>query len=280
MTIKPQNFLVVTGLSGAGISSALKHLEDMGYEVFDNFPPGLIASLMQEAGKDRPVAVGIDARARGFSEAAIRSIVREYQARLLFLTADTEALQRRFKETRRKHPLAKDRPVSNGIKAERELLFGLREDAEFLVDTTDLSIHDLRRVLEGHFAAEGGKLSITLMSFGFKYGIPRDADIMMDIRFLKNPYWDEKLRPLTGHDKPVGEYIEKDEHYAGFLKSFQDMIKPLLPLYENEGKSYLTIAIGCTGGRHRSVYTVEKLKNWLGKQDTSCHTIHRDLDKA
>jgi RNase adapter protein RapZ len=275
------SLLIVTGLSGAGMTSALKDLEDMGYEVFDNFPPHLVDPLMNEAGKDRPVAVAIDARARGFSQQAVRDLIARHKAKLLFIVADTETLQRRFRETRRKHPLAEDRPVSDGIKRERDLLFGLRDIADILIDTTNFSVHDLRRVMEGHFRRDGaGKLVVSLVSFGFRYGVPREADIVMDIRFLKNPHWEESLRPLTGRDKAVGDYIEQDPEFPAFVERFRALVDPLFPLYRREGKNYLTIAIGCTGGRHRSVYAVEKLAPGLEGKNNTVTVVHRDVERS
>lgn len=281
MNVPASTLLIVTGLSGAGISSALKDLEDMGYEVFDNFPPALVAPLVKdEENRTRPVAVGIDSRARGFSADAVLSMVSHLKAKLLFITADEAVLHKRFTETRRRHPLAKDRPVAAGIQKEQELLRGLQAAADVVVDTSNLSVHDLKRILHGHFAPErAGTLTVTLMSFGYRNGLPREADIVMDIRFMKNPHWEPDLRPLTGLDEAVGAYIEKDEHFGTFIDRFRALVEPLLPLYAREGKSYLTIAVGCTGGRHRSVYAVEKLRPWLERQDLTTVIIHRDLTR-
>ncbi len=237
MSGKSPTLLIVTGLSGAGMSTALKDLEDMGYEVFDNFPPALIAPLVKGAdNRTRPVAVGIDARARGFSAEAVLAMVNHLQARLLFITADEAVLQKRFTETRRRHPLAKDRPVSAGIQKEQELIHRLRASADVVIDTSELSVHDLKRLLVGHFGLEARAMTVTLMSFGFRFGVPREADIVMDIRFLKNPHWESGLRSLTGLDAPVGAYIQKDEHFAPFLERFRALVEPLLPLYAREGK--------------------------------------------
>ena len=281
MSGKPPKLLIVTGLSGAGMSTALKDLEDMGYEVFDNFPPALVAPLVKdEDNRARPVAVGIDARARGFTAEAVLAMVNHLRAQMLFITADEAVLQKRFTETRRRHPLAKDRPVSAGIQKEQELVNSLRASADVVIDTSELSVHDFKRQLAGHFALEGARaLTVTLMSFGFRFGVPREADIVMDLRFLKNPHWESALRPLTGLDAPVGAYIEKDENFAPFLERFRTLVEPLLPLYAREGKSYLTVAIGCTGGRHRSVFAVETLKGWLGKQGFSLSVLHRDINR-
>lgn len=276
-TIPNKEILIVTGLSGAGMSSALKTLEDIGYEVLDNFPLALIEHLTEKP-TERPIAIGVDSRTRHFSAAKLKKAVKKYNAALIYMTCKHSILQKRFTETRRKHPLAQDRPVSDGIKKEEELLLPIKNQADLVIDSTELSIHDLKRILEGHFAQQNKqKLAITLTSFGFRNGVPRDADIVMDVRFLKNPHWDKKLKKLTGLDKNVGAYIEKDESFENFMTNFQNLIEPLLERFNHEGKSYLTIAIGCTGGKHRSVYTVEKLAKWLKKLNVKTHVKHRDM---
>ena len=273
-----QKPVIITGLSGAGISSVLKALEDLGLEVFDNFPLRLVAPLMEDTKNERAIAIGIDTRTRNFSADKVIKTAEEIGAKILFITCDDTVLHNRFAETRRRHPMAKDKPVSAGIKLERELLAPLQNKADLTIDSTHLSIHDLRHILEGHFSQEDEHtLTVTLMSFGFKNGSPREADIIMDVRFLKNPHWNAKLKPKTGLDKDVGKYIEEDEAFLGFLKNFQTLIGPLLPRYAKEGKSYLTIAIGCTGGRHRSVYTSEQLAIWMKDLGISVHVEHRDL---
>lgn len=273
--------IIVTGLSGAGMSSVLKTLEDMGYEVFDNFPMSLIDSLIEESDpEDAPMAIGLDTRSRGFDPESLLREVERIEARLIFLVCDEAVLQKRFTETRRRHPLARDRPVSAGIKREQEWLHSLRANADMVIDTTDLSVHDLRRALENQFpVAQGGRLTVTLMSFGFRFGVPRDADIVMDARFLANPHWVKDLRPLTGLDESVGAYVSGDPGFEPFLQSFHALIGPLLPRYAHEGKSYLTIAIGCTGGRHRSVYTVERLAPDLKKLGFDTTILHRDVSR-
>jgi RNase adapter protein RapZ len=273
--------LFITGLSGAGMSSALKVLEDLGYEVFDNFPLALIDSLLNETARDgKPIAIGIDTRTRGFNPQAIIAKVRALRARLIFLTCDEAVLQKRFSETRRTHPLAGDRPVSAGIKKELGLLYDFREIAETVIDTTELTIHDLRRVLAGLFGEDrSNRLSVTLLSFGFKNGLPREADIVMDVRFLKNPHWDEKLKPLTGKDAAVQAHIEKDVSLAGFLENFKTLLDGLFDRYAAEGKSYLTIALGCTGGKHRSVYVAETLGAWVQQKNIPVTIEHRDINR-
>jgi UPF0042 nucleotide-binding protein len=244
-------FVIVTGLSGAGMSSALKCLEDLGYEVFDNFPLSLVDALIHDPNaSERPVAIGIDTRSRGFDSQGIADVTRVTQARILFLTCDESVLQKRFTETRRRHPMATDRPVSAGIKKELTLLHPLRELANPIIDTSDLSIHDLRRIIEGHFGGSSPhRLTVTVTSFGFKYGLPRDADMVFDLRFLKNPHWEPDLKALTGLDAKVGQYVESDDGFADFIQNLQNLILPLLPRFGAEGKSYLTIALGCTGGK-------------------------------
>ena len=273
--------VIVTGLSGAGISSTLKHLEDFGYEVFDNFPVSMVKPLIDDPqSADRMIAIGVDARTRGFDPETILKTSQDISASLIFLTADENVLLKRFTETRRRHPLASDRPVQDGIKKEQELLHPIKKDADIVIDTTELSIHDLRRTLESTFSDEKKhNLSITIMSFGFKHGVPRAADTVFDVRFLKNPHWQKDLRPLTGKDKPVGEYIEQDPHYSDFITSVQGLIEPLLPRYKDEGKSYFTLAIGCTGGKHRSVYTTEKLAPWLEELGYQTNIMHRDIER-
>lgn len=281
MNKKTQRILIVTGLSGAGISSALKNLEDLGYEVFDNFPLTMIDPLLQDSCKtDCPIAIGIDTRTRGFDPKAVLASARQLGASLLFLTADEGVLQKRYTATRRRHPLAKDRPVNDGIRKELELLHRVKAKADLIIDTSRLSVHDLRRTLEGHFRLENqGKLTVTLISFGFRWGLPREADIIMDARFLQNPHWVKELNPLSGKDQAVGTYIQKDENFAPFISRFKEMMGPLLPRYVHEGKSYLTIAIGCSGGRHRSVFMIEQLKIWLEAQGFISHVFHRDIER-
>lgn len=281
MNEKTQQIVFVTGFSGAGMSTALKNLEDLGYEVFDNFPLTLVDPLLQDTCKtDCPVAIGIDTRTRGFDPVAVLASAKRLGAKLLFLTADEIELQQRFTATRRRHPMAKDRSVNDGIKKEQVLLHHLEAEADLNIDTSGLSVHDLRHTLEGHFRLKNqGKLTISLISFGFRWGLPREADIVMDVRFLQNPHWVKELGPLSGKDNAVGAYIQKDENFAPFIRQFKGMILPLLPRYVHEGKSYLTIAFGCSGGRHRSVFIIEELKNWMEEQGVISHVFHRDIER-
>ncbi len=275
--------LIVTGLSGAGLSSALKNLEDLGYEAFDNFPLSLARQLAADpAGKGHPIAIGIDTRSRGFSPEALLDMVETLEARLIFLTADEAVLQRRFTETRRRHPLAKDRPVSAGIRKETEWLYALRNAADTVIDTSDLSVHGLRHVLERSCALDkaGRRLTVTLVSFAFRHGLPREADMVFDVRFLRNPHWEPALRPLTGLDGDVRAYVETDKGFQPFIAHIKALMAPLFPRYMDEGKNYLTLACGCTGGRHRSVAIAEILKAWLDREGMAVTVQHRDMDRA
>ena len=285
-----RRLLLVTGMSGAGKSTALKVLEDSGFEVVDNLPLSLLSNLVRplEAGAaplNRPLALCIDVRTRQFDlehfEHDIAPLLdrADLDVTLLFLDGDDEALRRRFTETRRPHPLAADRPVIDGIRRERERLDWLRRRADLTVNTTGLAIRDLRRLLEGHFAqAEEPELSLFVMSFSYPRGLPADADLVFDVRFLSNPHYVDNLRPLSGLDLAVGRHIEADSAYAGFFASLAEMLISLLPAYEREGKSYLTIAVGCTGGRHRSVFVAERVAEALKKTGRQVGVRHRDLD--
>lgn len=278
---RSDRIVFVTGLSGAGLSSALDALEDLGYEVFDNFPVQLVDQLLKcDEPQEKPIAIGFDTRTRGFDIDGIIRLSKEYEAILITLICDDAVLQNRFALTRRRHPLAKDRPVSAGIKKETTLLHPLRAAADILIDTTDLSIHDLKRVIQGHFKTDAsGGLNLTLMSFGFKHGLPREADMVFDARFLRNPHWEVTLKDQTGLDAPVQKYIKADEDFTNFIENIKTLLGPLLPRYQKEGKSYLTIAIGCTGGHHRSVYIAELLAKWINKMEFAANTHHRDLER-
>lgn len=276
--------VVVTGLSGAGRTTALKILEDLGYEAVDNLPLMFLNGLAGDLGaSERALAIGIDSRTRDFTAFALGDRLDRLKAgapfdvRLVFLDCADESLRRRFTETRRRHPLALDRPVADGIRQERQLLAPLRDRADLVVDTTDSSAADLRRVLRGHFSLNRRPgLAFTVVSFSYRQGLPREADLVFDVRFLKNPHYDPALRPLTGRDPEVGRFIEGDPVYAPFFVALTGLLLPLLPSFEREGKSYVTIAIGCTGGRHRSVFVAERLAGWLAAQDRMVSVRHRD----
>ena len=276
--------ILVTGMSGAGRSSALKALEDIGYEAVDNLPLSLLANLVGRAPR-HPLAIGVDIRTRDFAAGTVLEEIDELirrpglEVRLLFLDAGDEALQRRYTETRRRHPLAADRPLADGIRHERSLVAPLLARADVVIDTSDLTLGALQRVLRGHFALESTPgLSVFVTSFSYRRGVPREADIVFDVRFLANPHYVDGLRPHTGLDREVGRFIEADRDFPAFFDSLTGLLAPLLPRYRQEGKSYLTIAVGCTGGRHRSVYVAERLAAWLGAEGQRASVFHRDMD--
>ena len=283
-----RRIVLVTGMSGAGMSSALSALEDLGHEAVDNLPLSLVPALVAQGDlSNRPIAIGIDSRTRGFDAERLLAQLRELRddatldVGLLFLDCDDESLQRRYTETRRRHPLAVDRPVADGIAADRTVVGPLRDQADSVIDTTALSIHDLRRQLEGRFSAGGEPgLFVQVISFSFRRGLPREADLVFDVRFLENPYWNTELRPLTGLDEAVQQAVAADRDYAEFFDRMTGLLSPLLPRYNQEGKSYLTIAIGCTGGRHRSVFVGTRLELWLRDQGYHAGLMHRDLPAA
>ncbi len=277
--------VLVTGMSGAGKSTALKALEDIGYEAVDNLPLSLIANLLHPTAEPfDALAIDIDVRSRGFAvdafEARIAPLLGrdDLDLRLLFVDCDDEVLRRRYTETRRRHPLADDRPLIDGIRHERNLVDRLRTQADLVIDTTGLAAADLRRLVAGNFALDDRPgLRIFVTSFSYRLGLPREADLAFDVRFLSNPHYEPELRTLTGCDAAVGAHIAKDPGFEPFFASLEAMLLPLLPRFEREGKSYLTIAIGCTGGRHRSVFVAERLAARLGEEGRQVALRHRDL---
>ena len=281
-----RHVLLVTGLSGAGLSTTLKALEDQGYKAVDNLPLALVDALLKlKEGSGTPVAIGIDSRTWDFSaQAFLRKVAalkknKALQTQLVFVNCDDQVLQRRYTETRRIHPLAVDRPIADGISRERQLLKSLRNAADHVIDTTDIKAHDLRRLVEGLFSLDAARgLFVNVTSFGFRNGVPREADLVLDVRFLDNPHWDAKLRVLSGRDAPVIRKIEKDPEFAPFFKNATALLQHLLPRYDREGKNYLTIGIGCTGGRPPSLFVAERLHLWLQRQGFSAGIRHRDLD--
>lgn len=277
--------VVVTGLSGAGKSTALRVLEDLGFFCVDNLPTPLVqefAKLAETRADIKKVALGIDARGRTFGHGAsgLRAQLGKqgYNVSVLFLDASDEALVRRFSESRRPHPLAESQGVLHGIQQEREALWRIRESADDVIDTTLLNVHQLRRMLRKRMGAEKDQSSmdVRIVSFGFRYGVPVDADLVFDVRFLLNPYFVEELRPLSGTDQAVGEYVLNNPESKTFLDKCVDLLEFLIPLYQREGKSSLTVALGCTGGRHRSVALVEALSDRL-KLPHSVNVMHRDM---
>ncbi|MDP9128118.1 MAG: RNase adapter RapZ [Pseudomonadota bacterium] len=286
-----RRIVILTGMSGAGLSTALKVFEDLGYEAVDNLRLTLISALVENKGVDkntvRPLAIAADTRNANFAVDDLLNTVKKLEektdcdVKLVFLECSDEALERRFTETRRRHPLAIDRPVTDGIRREREMLWRLRDAADHVIDTSLLSIHELRRLIAGHYRVDGiVGLTLFITSFSYRHGVPREADLVFDVRFLANPHWDLKLRPLTGKDPAVQNYIRSDPDYAAFMEHMSGLLLPLLPRYQQEGKSYLTIAAGCTGGRHRSVFVAEELATCLATHDYIVGVGHRDLDRA
>ncbi|MFC4271722.1 RNase adapter RapZ [Sneathiella chungangensis] len=285
----PNQVVIVSGLSGAGKSTALRQFEDMGWEVADNLPLSLLTRMVDEAGEGggANLAIGIDLRTRGFSTEQVLAVIDELRekgndpVRLLFMDCDEAVLQRRFTETRRRHPLAADRPVGDGIRQEKQRLAGLKDAASLRIDSTNLSLPELKRILTGHFSLQrSSRLSVTVMSFSYINGIPREADLMFDVRFLQNPFYDNRLRPMTGQDSDVADFIARDPAFTDFMDQVEKLILLLLPRYVEEGKSYLTIAFGCTGGRHRSVCVAEKIHDLVVKSGYFANLVHRDLSDA
>lgn len=280
MTDEVPPVLIVTGMSGAGKSTALKALEDLGWEAVDNLPLSLLPTLLG-APLERPLALGLDTRTRAFDAAAVASQVAERRAsgqgiRILFLDCAGHELVKRFSETRRRHPLAGDRPAGDGVARERELLSELRRVADLVIDTTDYSSNDLRRAIQQRLAVQREGVTLTLMSFGYARGVPRDADLVFDMRFLRNPHWEAALRPLTGTDAAVASYVAADPAYAPAFQTISSLLLQLLPGYGREGRSYVTVAFGCTGGRHRSVAVTEAMSARLSEAGWQNSVVHRD----
>jgi len=281
-----QRLLLVTGLSGAGKSTALAVLEDLGWETIDNFPVRLLKRLVAMPDEARgPLAIGFDSRTRGFVPADIIALVKDLAARrdialsFVFLDCAGGELERRFNETRRRHPMAAGRPVMEGIAAERELLEPLRRWAEFMIDTTAMTSNDLQGHIRQLFgpASGDGAMTLTLSSFGFARGMPPLADLVFDMRFLDNPHWVPALRDLTGQDAPVGEHIARDPAFDEAFARIRELLLLLLPRYAAQGKPYVHVAFGCTGGRHRSVYTAERMAEGLRAAGFSPTVRHRNL---
>ena len=276
--------LLVTGMSGAGRTSALKALEDIGYEAVDNLPLRLMPGLvLQGPAPGHGLAIGIDVRTRDLVAEVFAEDVEQLRRDsgkpidIVFLECDDEVLQRRYTETRHVHPIAVDRPLADGIAEERRLLRPLREAANIVIDTSHTSVRDLTRRLRDLVGGGDNSLHVFVVSFAYRNGIPRDADLVFDVRFLRNPHYDPVLRPQTGLDAAVGAYIEEDPDYEVFFERLTGLLELLLPRYREEGKSYLTIAIGCTGGQHRSVYTSRKLGEWLRERTPRVDVRHREL---
>jgi UPF0042 nucleotide-binding protein len=288
-TVEPQRILLVTGMLGAGKTTVLRELEDLGWEALDNFPVRFLRRLIGREG-DRPeapgppLAIGFDCRPRGFKPEEIIARVKQLATRedlvvtTLFLDCGGTELQRRFDETRRRHHLAHDLPVGSGIAAERELIAPLRGWADMLIDTTRFSQNELKQAIRERFSEESPEgVTVTISSFGFARGVPPAADLVFDMRFLANPHWVPELREQTGLDAPVGEHVESDPAFASAFARIRDLLVELLPRYAAQGKTYVNVAIGCTGGRHRSVYVAERLAAALRKAGFAPTVLHRNL---
>ena len=281
----PQRIVLVTGMSGAGKTTALQVLEDLGWEAIDNFPLRLLSRLVDaEAERQGPIAVGVDSRTRGFVPADIIEECGALAARndveltTLFIDCSDSELERRYNETRRPHPMARERPVAGGIKAERDLLEPLRSWAEMLIDTSGLATNQLQQVMRERFGKSGAHdMTVTVSSFGFARGMPPLADLLFDMRFLDNPHWVAELRELSGLDDAVAAHIEKDPGFGPAFARISDTLLELLPRYAAQDRSYLNIAFGCTGGRHRSVYSAERAAQVLREAGFSPTVIHRNL---
>ena len=279
-----QRILLVTGMLGAGKTTALRELEDLGWEAIDNFPIRLLHRLVGPEPGGHSLALGFDCRTRGFVPADVIERVKWLQERedvevtTLFLDCAGHELERRFNETRRRHRLAQDAPVSIGIAAERELLVPLRRWAEVLIDTTSFSTNDLQQRIRELFAETAPQdLTVTVSSFGFARGMPPVADLVFDMRFLDNPHWVPELREQTGLDEGVGEHVSQDPAYASAFERIRELLLELLPRYAAQGKTYVNIAFGCTGGRHRSVFVAEKIAEALRAGGFSPTVLHRNL---
>ncbi|MFC3580754.1 RNase adapter RapZ [Sphingomonas hylomeconis] len=290
---KPKQILLVTGLSGAGKSTVLRTLEDLGWEVVDNLPLLLLDRLLGaplpegSEGNNQPLAIGIGARTRDFDPDRIVKRIKTlredhgHDIGTLFLDCAGSELERRYSETRRRHPLALDRLASDGIARERELLAPLRRWANRLIDTTNLTANELAQQVRESFSGEGlGEPTLSILSFGFSRGVPRNADLVFDMRFLRNPHWVPTLRPGTGMDADVSAYIAADPAYEAAVSQIESLLLLLLPRYKAEGKSYVTVAFGCTGGRHRSVHVAERVAKRLRDAAFSPTVRHRDLAAA
>ena len=279
------HIVILSGISGAGKTTALKAFEDAGYEAIDNPPFSLLLPLMRETAAGRLV-VGVDARTRGLDVPALLSCCRSIAASgaaavtIIYLDCDEDVALRRFKETRRRHPLAPDGSIRDGLAVEQRMLQTLLDEADHVLDTSLMAPRELKRWVSGAFAAEEPVgLTLQIMSFSYRQGLPREADLVFDVRFLANPHYEADLRPMSGLDPAVGAYVQADPGTATLLDHLERLFAFVLPRYEQEGKSYLTIAIGCTGGRHRSVYIAETLSAMLYGQGWPVQTMHRDIDK-
>ena len=279
----PPRLLLVTGMSGAGKSTVLDALEDMGWDCVENLPAPMLKDYVDQGlagGRQVPIAVGMDVRSRGFDPSALPEIVGSIEGvspEILYLDCSGAELIRRYNETRRRHPLAPDRPAEDGIARERSFTAPLRSAAESVLDTTDLSPSELRDELRRRYGGAADEPLLTIASFGFSRGVSRTADLVFDLRFLANPHWVDELRPLTGTDPKVRGYIEQDEAWAETMDRIEALLIDWIPRYWAAGKTYLTVALGCTGGRHRSVCAAVEIAERLRRAGFSPNVRHRDL---
>jgi len=281
--------ILVSGLSGSGKSIALNVLEDAGFNCIDNLPVSLFKTLANDLSLEQPEqlrlsAIGIDARIPGADLNKVPELVKQLRehglaCEILYLEADNDVLIQRFSETRRRHPLTDEhKNLESAIQLERELLEPLRDAAQLQINTSQTTLHELRSIIRSRLVdREHGQLSLMLQSFGFKHGPPRNADFVFDMRCLPNPHWNPELRPLTGHDAPVAMFLEQDQKVDEMFQAVSQFLAHWVPCFESEGRSYLTIAIGCTGGQHRSVYMTEKLGRFFAEQGRTCLCTHREL---
>lgn len=281
-----QKIILVTGPSGAGRTTAVRALEDVGFEVIDNLPLSLLDRLLDGRPLDRPLALGLDVRNRDFTvNAVIDTIDRlgvdpRVDLQVLYMDCAEDVLIRRYSETRRRHPLAVDEAPEEGIRREREMLVPIRARADILLDSSNLTPHEARDEVQGWFAKPADRaLAITVQSFSYKRGLPRGLDIVLDCRFLRNPHWEPTLRALDGRDDAVAEYIAKDERFDAFFSGVKGLANLLLPAFQEEGKSHLAVGFGCTGGQHRSVAMTELLAKALAEQGWQVSIRHRELER-
>ncbi len=280
--------VIISGMSGAGRSTAAKCLEDLGWFVVDNLPPALIPTMVdlgaRSQGNVARIAVVVDVRGRRFFDTLRESLAgleaKGVRRRVLFLEASDDVLVRRFESVRRPHPLQGDGRIVDGIAAERELLCELRGDADLVIDTSALNVHELRAKMDAQFAGdEEPELRATVMSFGFKYGLPVDADMVVDCRFLPNPHWVPELRPFSGLNQEVSDYVFQQPGAKEFLDGYAELLRLVAAGYRREGKRYVTVAVGCTGGKHRSVAMSERLSRRLSADGVETVTVHRDMGR-
>lgn len=282
-----RSVVFITGMSGSGKSTALKTFEDMGYETIDNLPLTFLEPVTHAPDTfSHPLAIAVDVRTRGFSaDHFLTTLQRLLQVpslhiRFIFFECTEEILARRYNESRRLHPLAHERPVLDGLRLERHILAPLQDHADLVIDSSQLSVAHLKKLLRQHFLPQKApRLSILVISFSYRHGLPREADIVIDARLLKNPFYEDSLSSLTGEDPEVKAYIEKDEALPPLMNALESLLQTSIPRFEEEGRTYLTVAVGCTGGQHRSVFIAKTIANWLQTEKKHVKLKHRDLKK-